>query len=79
MVGGCPGKLYSTHSGQGVEELRLELTPLVSADGLRATEAGYPAGSEGACHGLGIDVRDGNCFWPAFETVDRGEALSVVC
>jgi hypothetical protein len=60
MVGGCPGELNSTHSGQEVDESRLELTSLVSGDGLRATEAGYPAVNEGACHvsavmsGMGI-------------------------
>jgi hypothetical protein len=79
MVGGCPGELNSSHSGQGVEELRLELTSLVGGDGLRATEAGYPAGHEGACHSLSIDVRDGNCFWPARETVDRSKAVCVAC
>jgi hypothetical protein len=39
MVGGCPGKLNSTHFGQGVKELRLKLMSLVGGDGLRATEA----------------------------------------
>jgi hypothetical protein len=71
MVSGCPGKLNSTHFGQGVEELRLELPSLVGGDGLRATEARYPAGKEGACHSFGCDVRDGNGFWPAREAVDR--------
>jgi hypothetical protein len=36
-VGGCLGKLNSTHFGQGVEELRFELTSLVGGDGLRVT------------------------------------------
>jgi hypothetical protein len=67
VVGGCPGELGSTHPGQGVEELRLELTSLVRGDSLRATETGYPADNEGVCHGLGCDVRDWNCFWPARE------------
>jgi hypothetical protein len=32
------------NNSQGVEELRFKLTSLVGGDGLRATEAGYPAG-----------------------------------
>jgi hypothetical protein len=73
MVGGCPGKLNSTHFGQGVEELRLELTSLVGGDGLRATEAGYPVAKakEGTCHGFGCDVWDGNGLWPSREAFDR--------
>jgi hypothetical protein len=71
MVGGCPGKLNSTHFGQAVEELRLKLSFLVGGDGLRATEARYPAGKEGACHGVCCDVRDGNGFWLVCEAVDR--------
>jgi hypothetical protein len=67
MVGGCQGKLNSTHFGQGVEELRLELSSRVGGDGLRATEAGYPAGQEDTCHGFGCNVRDGDGCWPACE------------
>jgi hypothetical protein len=78
-VGRLPGQLYSTQFGQGAKQLRLDLTSLVGGDGLRATEAGYPSGNEGACHSLGSDVRDGSCFWPARETVDRGEAVCVAC
>jgi hypothetical protein len=44
VVGGCPRELNATKLGQGVEELRLKLTSLVGGEGLRATEAGYPAG-----------------------------------
>jgi hypothetical protein len=66
MVGGCPGKLNSTHFGQGVE-----LSSLVGGGDLRATEAGYPAGKEGTCHGFGCDVWDGNGFWPAHKAADR--------
>jgi hypothetical protein len=71
MVGGSPGKLNSSHFGQRVEELQLELTSLVGGDGLWATEAGYPAGKEGTCHGFSCDVWDGVGFWPAREAVDR--------
>jgi hypothetical protein len=46
---------------------------------LRATGTGYPAGNEGACHGLCCDVRDWSCFWPARETVDRNAAVPVAC
>jgi hypothetical protein len=70
MVGSCPGKLNSTHFGQGVEELRLELTSLVGGDSLRATEAGYPAGKGGTCHGFGCDVWGEDGFWPSREVVD---------
>jgi hypothetical protein len=79
MVGGCRGEQDSAHSGQGAEELRLELTALVRGDSLRATEAGYPAGNEGACHGFGCDVRDWDCFWPARVAVDRSEAVRIAC
>jgi hypothetical protein len=58
---------------------RIATRVLVSGDCLRVTEAGYTAGNEGACHGLGSEVRDGNCFWPAREMVDRGEAVCVAC
>jgi hypothetical protein len=54
-----------------MEELRLELTSLVSGDGLRATETGYPAGQEGPCHGFSCNVREGDGFWPVREAVDR--------
>jgi hypothetical protein len=77
MVGGFPGKLNSTHFGQGVEELRLQLTSLIGGDGLRATKAGYPAGKEGTCHGFGCDVWDGDGFWLSREAVDCSEAVCI--
>jgi hypothetical protein len=44
MVGGGPRELDATQLGQGPEKLGFELTSLVGSDGLRAAEAGYPAG-----------------------------------
>jgi hypothetical protein len=44
VVGGRPREMNATQPGQGVEKLRFKLTSLVSGDGLRTTEAGYPAG-----------------------------------
>jgi hypothetical protein len=44
MVGGIPRKLNSTQFGHRVDEFRLNLQSLVGAQGLRAAEAGYPAG-----------------------------------
>jgi hypothetical protein len=63
--------------GQGVEELRLRLTSLVGSNGLRTTKAGYLTGQEDACHSVSCDVRDGDNFWPAGETVDCNEAVCV--
>jgi hypothetical protein len=56
--------LDATKLGQGVEELRFKLTSLVGGD-VRTTEAGYPAGQKGTCHGIGFDVIDVDDFWPA--------------
>jgi hypothetical protein len=67
MVDGCPGKLNSTQFGQGVEDLWLKRTSLVDGDGLRATEAGQ----EGAYHGVGCAVQDGDGFWPVREAVSE--------
>jgi hypothetical protein len=53
--------------------LRFKLPFLVGGDDLRTTEAGYPARQQGACHGVGCDVRDGDDFRPADETVDCSE------
>jgi hypothetical protein len=39
MISGCPRKVNATELGQGVEELWLKLTTLISGDVLRATEA----------------------------------------
>jgi hypothetical protein len=47
--------------------------------GLRPTEAGFPAGQQGACHGVGCDVRDRDDFRPAGEAVDCSEAVCVAC
>jgi hypothetical protein len=62
-----------------VKQLRLELTYPVSGDGLQATEARYPAGDKGACHGLGSDVLDGDGVWPAQEVIDCGKAVRAAC
>jgi hypothetical protein len=79
MVSSCLGKLNSTHFGQEVQELWLELTSLVHGDDLRATEAPYPAGQYGACHTLDCEVRNRNGFWPAREAVNCSEAVCVAC
>jgi hypothetical protein len=52
-----------------VEELGFELTSVVGGDRLRATETGDPAGHESVCDGFGCDVRNGDGFWPSYETV----------
>jgi hypothetical protein len=41
------------------------------------TEAKYRASQQGACHGVGCYLRDGNDFWPAGEAVDYSEAVRV--
>jgi hypothetical protein len=44
VVGGGPRELDATQLGQGPEKLGFELTSLIGGDGLRAAEAGHPAG-----------------------------------
>jgi hypothetical protein len=48
---------------------------MVGGDNLRATETGYPAGHEGASHGFGCDVWDGDGFWPSCEAVYCSETV----
>ena len=48
MVGARPAEMDTTQLGQAVVELGLEVAPLVSRDGLLATEARYPVGEKGA-------------------------------
>jgi hypothetical protein len=42
-------ELNATQPGHGLEKLRFKLTALVGGDGLRTTEAGYPAGEAVDC------------------------------
>jgi hypothetical protein len=78
-VGGRLRELNATHPGQGLENLGFKLASLGGGDGRRATEADYPAGEEGVCHGVGCEVRDRDDFWPAGEVVDYNEAVCVAC
>jgi hypothetical protein len=78
VVGGRPWELNATLPGKELEELLFKLTFMVVGDGFRATEAGYPVGQQGPCHGVGCDVRDGDDFWPAGETVGCSETVCVV-
>jgi hypothetical protein len=77
VMGSLPQELNATQLSQRLEKLRFEVTSLVGGDGLWTTEAGYPAGQQGACHGVGCDVRDGDDFWPAGEAVYSSEAVHV--
>jgi hypothetical protein len=67
--------MNAAQAGEGSEEMGFKLTPLVSGNGLRTTEARNPTSQEGAGHSIGSDDRDGDRFRPTRKAVHRSEAV----
>ena len=79
VVGGHPAEVDTTHLRQAVEEMLLEVASLFGRDCLWTSKACYPAREQGARHCLCCDVRDGEGFRPAIETVYSREAVLKSC
>jgi hypothetical protein len=68
-------QMNAAHAGQGVEELRFELSALVGGDGVRASVT-HPSGQQGSGYCLRRNVRQGNGVRPACKASYFRKAVS---